>query len=93
MAGTARLDNKKFRSRFGTSHACSVVKRLLKLRPPGRRRVPLRIGFAAIGVLRHLSQALRRSRASCRATNSAVRIDPVQMVELTGAVWIDVAKM
>lgn len=93
MAGTARLDNKKFRSRFGAKPRMLGGEEVIEItgHPVG--------GVCPFGLASPLSVycdiSLKRFDEvvpAAGATNSAVRINPVQMAELTGAVWIDVAQ-
>jgi len=93
MAGTSRLDNKKFRSRFVTKPRMLGGEEVVEItgHPVG--------GVCPFGLASPLSVycdiSLKRFDEvvpAAGATNSAVRIDPVQLAELTGAVWIDVAQ-
>lgn len=90
-AGTKRLDNRKFRDRFGakprmlgaddvvsaTSHPIGGVC------PFG---LPSPLPVYCDKSLRDFSEVL----PAAGATNAAVRISPDLMVQLTGAEWVDV---
>lgn len=93
MAGTARLDNKKFRSRFGTKPRMLGGEDVVEItgHPVG--------GVCPFGLASALpvycDVSLRRFDEVVPAagdTNAAVRISPLYMAELTGGVWIDVAQ-
>jgi prolyl-tRNA editing enzyme YbaK/EbsC (Cys-tRNA(Pro) deacylase) len=93
MAGTARLDNRKFRARFGA-----------KPRMLGGEEVVDATGHPIGGVCPfglssplpvYCDMSLRlfdEVVPAAGATNAAVRIAPERMAELTGAVWIDIAE-
>lgn len=93
MAGMARLDNRKFRARFGA-----------KPRMLGGDEVAEITGHPVGGVCPfglstplpvYCDISLKRFDdvvPAAGATNAAVRIDPLRMAELTGGIWIDVAK-
>ncbi|TNM66544.1 YbaK/EbsC family protein [Aliirhizobium smilacinae] len=93
MAGTARLDNKKFRSRFGTKPRMLGGEDVVEItsHPVG--------GVCPFGLTSDLpvycDVSLQRFDEVVPAagdTNAAVRINPMHMARLTGAVWIDVAQ-
>ncbi len=93
MAGTARLDNKKFRDLFTAKPRMLGGEEVVDItgHPIG--------GVCPFGLASALpvycDMSLRRFDEvvpAAGATNSAVRISPVRMAELTGAVWIDVAQ-
>jgi Uncharacterized conserved protein len=93
MSGMSRLDNRKFRDRFGpkprmlgsdevvalTSHPVGGV-------CPFGLATPLPV-YCDVSLKRHAIVV-----PAAGAINAAVRIAPDHMAELTGAVWIDVAQ-
>ncbi|MBW6423599.1 YbaK/EbsC family protein [Rhizobium sp. XQZ8] len=93
MSGTSRLDNRKFRDRFGpkprmlggeevvamTSHPVGGV-------CPFGLATPLPV-YCDIS-LKKFNEVV----PAAGATNAAVRIQPERMADLTGATWIDVAQ-
>lgn len=92
-AGTARLDNRKFKDHFGGKprmlDADEVV--VATSHPVG--------GICPFGLPTPLpiycDESLRRFAEvvpAAGATNAAVRISPTRMVELTAAQWIDVCQ-
>lgn len=93
MAGTARLDNKKFRTRFSSKPRMLGGEDVVEItgHPVG--------GVCPFGLASSLPVYCDISHKrfdevvpAAGATNSAVRISPIRMAELTGAVWIDVAQ-
>lgn len=93
MAGTARLDNKKFRSRFGAKPRMLGGEEVVEMtsHPVG--------GVCPFGLASPLpvycDVSLQRFDEVVPAagdTNAAVRISPSRMADLTGGVWIDVAQ-
>ncbi len=90
-AGTKRLDNRKFRDRFGTKPrmlgADDVVSATSHpiggVCPFG---LPSALPVYCDISLRDFSEVL----PAAGATNAAVRISPDLMVQLTGAEWVDV---
>ncbi len=93
MSGMSRLDNRKFRDRFGP-----------KPRMLGGEDVVAITGHPVGGVCPfglatplpiYCDVSLKRFAEvvpAAGATNAAVRIDTERMVELTGATWIDIAQ-
>lgn len=93
MAGTARLDNRKFRSQFGIKPRMMEGHHVFQLtgHPVGgvcpfglASAVPV---FCDVS-LRDLEEVI----PAAGAANAAVRIDPARMATLTGAEWIDVCQ-
>ena len=91
--GTARLDNRKFRDRFGVKprmlDAGEVV--AATSHPVG--------GVCPFGLPQALPvycdvslKAFGKVVPAAGATNAAVRLTPARLAELTGAEWIDVCK-
>ena len=94
MSGTARLDNRKFKDRFGakakmldadevvaaTSHPVGGVC------PFGLPR-PLRV-YADLSL-----RAFDETVPAAGDTHAAIRISPDRLVELTAAEWVDVAQV
>ncbi len=90
-AGTKRLDNRKFRDRFGTKprmlgadEVVSATSHPIGGVCPFGLPSPLPV-YCDIS-LRDFSEVL----PAAGATNAAVRISPDLMVQLTGAEWVDV---
>jgi prolyl-tRNA editing enzyme YbaK/EbsC (Cys-tRNA(Pro) deacylase) len=93
MSGTSRLDNRKFRDRFGT-----------KPRMLGGEEVACLTGHPVGGVCPfglatplpiYCDESLRRFAEvvpAAGATNAAVRLTPDRMANLTGATWVDVGQ-
>lgn len=91
--GDARLDNKKYKARFGT-----------KARMLGFEEVEAETGHPVGGVCPfglakphsiYLDECLKTYDVvvpAAGATNAAVHISPARMAELTGAEWIDVSE-
>jgi prolyl-tRNA editing enzyme YbaK/EbsC (Cys-tRNA(Pro) deacylase) len=93
MAGTARLDNKKFRAHFGAKPRMLGGDEVVEVtgHPVG--------GVCPFGLATPLAVycdvSLRQFTEvvpAAGAINAAVRIDPLRMAELTAAAWIDVAQ-
>lgn len=93
MAGTARLDNKKFRSRFGAKPRMLGGDDVVEItgHPVG--------GVCPFGLASPLPvycdislQRFDQVVPAAGSTNSAVRISPSRLADLTGAAWIDVAQ-
>jgi prolyl-tRNA editing enzyme YbaK/EbsC (Cys-tRNA(Pro) deacylase) len=93
MAGTARLDNKKFRTRFGAKPRMLDGETVTEMtgHPIG--------GVCPFGLTTPLPvycdlslQRFEEVVPAAGATNAAVRISPLHMAQLTGGVWIDVAQ-
>jgi prolyl-tRNA editing enzyme YbaK/EbsC (Cys-tRNA(Pro) deacylase) len=92
-AGMARLDNKKFRERFGAKPRMLGAEDVVAVtsHPVG--------GVCPFGLPSDLAvycdESLRKYTEvvpAAGATNSAVRISPTRMVELTKAEWVDVCQ-
>lgn len=90
-AGTKRLDNRKFRDRFGTKprmlgadDVVSATSHPIGGVCPFGLPSPLPV-YCDIS-LRDFSEVL----PAAGATNAAVRISPDLMAQLTGAEWVDV---
>ncbi len=93
MAGTARLDNRKFRSQFSAKPRMLGGDDVVEItgHPVG--------GVCPFGLASPLPvycdislQRFDQVVPAAGATNSAVRISPSRLANLTGAVWIDVAQ-
>lgn len=93
MAGTARLDNRKFRSQFNAKPRMLRGDDVVEItgHPVG--------GVCPFGLASPLPvycdislQRFDQVVPAAGATNSAVRISPSRLADLTGAVWIDVAQ-
>lgn len=93
MAGTARLDNRKFRSQFSAKPRMLGGDDVVEItgHPVG--------GVCPFGLASPLPvycdislQRFDQVVPAAGATNSAVRISPSRLADLTGAVWIDVAQ-
>ena len=92
-AGMSRLDNKKFRERFGAKPRMLGPEEVVEVtsHPVG--------GVCPFGLPSELKvycdESLRKYAEvvpAAGATNSAVRISPQRMVELTKAEWVDVCQ-
>ncbi len=93
MSGTSRLDNRKFRDRFGT-----------KPRMLGAEEVTALTGHPVGGVCPfglaspipvYCDLSLRRHAEvlpAAGAINAAVRISPEHMAELAGGTWVDISQ-
>ena len=93
MAGTSRLDNRKFRDRFGAKPRMLAGEEVTEItsHPIG--------GVCPFGLASPLPiycdvslQRFAEVVPAAGATNAAVRINPQRMAELTGAIWIDVGQ-
>lgn len=91
--GTARLDNKKFRTRFGTKP------RMLALDEVERETGHPVGGVCPFGLTADLKvycdrslQAYDEVVPAAGGVNAAVRIAPARMAELTRAEWVDVCE-
>ncbi|MFB2549701.1 YbaK/EbsC family protein [Ensifer soli] len=91
--GDARLDNKKFKARFGTKA------RMLAFDEVERETGHPVGGVCPFGVAGRLRiycdvslKAFDEVVPAAGAPNAAVRIDPVRMATLTGAEWVDVSQ-
>lgn len=93
MAGTARLDNRKFRARFGAKPRMLAGEDVAEItgHPIG--------GVCPFGLATALSvycdislERFEEVVPAAGAINAAVRIAPSRMAELTQATWIDIAQ-
>ena len=92
MGGAARLDNQKYKARFGTKAKMLNAEEIVRetshpvggVCPFGLPK-PLRV-FADISL-----KAFDIVIPAAGATNAAVKITPQHMVDLVGAEWVDVA--
>lgn len=94
MGGTARLDNRKYKDRFGTKAKMLNAEEVVHWtgHPIG--------GVCPFGLPHKLKiycdeslKAFAEVIPAAGAINAAIRISPARMAELTGAEWIDVAQM
>ena len=92
-AGTSRLDNRKFKDAFSAKPRMLGAEEVLELtsHPVG--------GVCPFGVATPLPvycdislQRFEEVVPAAGATNSAVRITPQRLAELTGAGWVDVCQ-
>lgn len=92
-SGTSRLDNKKFKAQFGGKPRMLGAEEVLELtsHPVG--------GVCPFGVATPMPifcdaslKAFDEVVPAAGATNSAVRITPDRMAELTEATWVDVCQ-
>ena len=92
-SGTARLDNRKFKDRFGGKGRMLDAEEVVAMtsHPVG--------GVCPFGLPTPLpvycDESLRQFAEvvpAAGATNAAVRITPERMAKLTGAEWVDVCK-
>ena len=93
MAGTARLDNRKFRDRFDAKPRMLAGEDVLELtsHPVGGVcpfGLATRIAVYCDISLKNFAEVIPAAGAS----NAAVRISPARMAELTSAEWIDVCQ-
>jgi prolyl-tRNA editing enzyme YbaK/EbsC (Cys-tRNA(Pro) deacylase) len=93
MAGTARLDNRKFRTQFGAKPRMLEAEIVAEITGhpvggvcPFGLETPLQV-YCDIS-LKRFDQVV----PAAGATNAAVRIAPSRMAELTGGIWIDIAQ-
>jgi prolyl-tRNA editing enzyme YbaK/EbsC (Cys-tRNA(Pro) deacylase) len=93
MAGTTRLDNRKFKNRFGAKPRMLGGEDVVQItgHPVG--------GVCPFGLATPLpvycDESLRQFEEvvpAAGATNAAVRISPDRMAALTGATWVDVGQ-
>jgi prolyl-tRNA editing enzyme YbaK/EbsC (Cys-tRNA(Pro) deacylase) len=93
MAGTARLDNRKFRARFGQKPRMLESEQVAEItgHPVGgvcpfglKTSLPVYCDMS----LRQFDEVL----PAAGATNAAVRINPSRMADLTGSDWVDVVQ-
>jgi prolyl-tRNA editing enzyme YbaK/EbsC (Cys-tRNA(Pro) deacylase) len=93
MAGTARLDNRKFRDRFGVKPRMLGGEDVLELTShPVGGVCPFGLP-SALPIYCDVSlQKFPEVIPAAGASNAAVRINPTRMSELTGAEWIDVCQ-
>jgi prolyl-tRNA editing enzyme YbaK/EbsC (Cys-tRNA(Pro) deacylase) len=93
MAGTTRLDNRKFKDLFGTKPRMLGGDDVVQVtgHPVG--------GVCPFGLLSPLpvycDQSLRRFDVvvpAAGAINAAVRISPERMAEVTDALWVDIGQ-
>jgi prolyl-tRNA editing enzyme YbaK/EbsC (Cys-tRNA(Pro) deacylase) len=91
--GTARLDNRKFKDRFGAKPRMLGVDEVVAAtsHPVG--------GVCPFGLLRPLPvycdislNAFDEVVPAAGAVNAAVRLSPVRLAELAGAEWVDICK-
>lgn len=93
MAGTARLDNRKFRTQFGSKPRMLDAGTVAEITGhpvggvcPFGLETPLQV-YCDIS-LKRFDEVV----PAAGATNAAVRISPSRMAELTGGIWIDIAQ-
>ena len=93
LAGTARLDNRKFRDRFGAKPRMLEADEVEALTShPVGGVCPFGLP-APLPVYCDLSlRAFDEVVPAAGATNAAVRIAPARLVALTGAEWADLAQ-
>lgn len=93
MSGTSRLDNRKFRDRFGAKPRMLGSEEVMAItsHPVGgvcpfglATPVPVYCDVS----LRKFSEVV----PAAGAINAAVRIGPDRMADLTGAIWVDVSQ-
>ena len=91
-SGDARIDNKKYKARFGTKA------RMLDLAEVEAETSHPVGGVCPFGLPKPMAiycdlslKAYDMVVPAAGATNAAVRISPDRMAELTGATWIDIA--
>jgi prolyl-tRNA editing enzyme YbaK/EbsC (Cys-tRNA(Pro) deacylase) len=93
MSGTARLDNRKYKARFGAKAKMLDAEEVLAATshpvggvcPFGLPR-PLRI-YADVSL-----RAFAQTVPAAGAAHAALRIAPERLVQLSGAEWVDVAE-
>jgi prolyl-tRNA editing enzyme YbaK/EbsC (Cys-tRNA(Pro) deacylase) len=93
MSGTARLDNRKYKDRFGAKAKMLDAEEVLAATshpvggvcPFGLPR-PLRI-YADVSL-----RAFAETVPAAGAAHAALRIAPERLVQLSGAEWVDVAE-
>ncbi len=92
-AGTTRLDNRKFRDRFGAkARMLDADEVLAATSHPVGGVCPFGLP-APLPVYCDVSlRAFDEVVPAAGATNAAVRLDPARMVQLTGAEWVDVCR-
>ncbi|HWK68095.1 MAG TPA: YbaK/EbsC family protein [Rhizobiaceae bacterium] len=92
-SGTARLDNRKFKDRFGGKARMLEAEQVLEAtsHPVG--------GVCPFGLPSPMPvycdvslQAFEEVVPAAGATNAAVRLSPQRMAELTGAEWVDLCQ-
>ncbi len=91
--GTTRLDNRKFRDRFGAKACMLDADEVLAATShpvggvcPFGLPAPLPV-YCGVSL-----RAFDEVVPAAGATNAAVRLDPARMVQLTGAEWVDVCR-
>ncbi|MGB3646097.1 MAG: YbaK/EbsC family protein [Mesorhizobium sp.] len=91
--GTTRLDNRKFRDRFGAkARMLDADEVLAATSHPVGGVCPFGLP-APLPVYCDVSlRAFDEVVPAAGATNAAVRLDPARMVQLTGAEWVDVCR-
>lgn len=94
MGGTARLDNRKYKDRFGVKAKMLNAEEVVTLtgHPIGGVcpfGLPTPLKIYADESLKAFDEVI----PAAGAINAAVRIAPARMAELTGAEWIDVAQV
>jgi prolyl-tRNA editing enzyme YbaK/EbsC (Cys-tRNA(Pro) deacylase) len=92
-SGTARLDNRKFKNRFGAKPRMLDADEVVRVTShPVGGVCP----FGLPGPLRILCDVSLKPFdevvPAAGATNAAVRMSPAQLVDLTGAEWIDLCQ-
>jgi prolyl-tRNA editing enzyme YbaK/EbsC (Cys-tRNA(Pro) deacylase) len=93
MAGTARLDNRKFRTQFGSKPRMLDAETVAEITGhpvggvcPFGLETPLPV-YCDLS-LKQFAEVV----PAAGAINAAVRISPGRMAELTGGIWIDIAQ-
>ncbi|WP_027486619.1 YbaK/EbsC family protein [Allorhizobium undicola] len=92
-AGMARLDNRKFRDRFGAKPKMPEAEEVLaRTGHPVGGVCPFGLATPMAIYCDRSLQAHAEILPAAGAGNSAVRLTPDRLIELTGAEWVDVCQ-
>lgn len=93
-SGMARIDNRKFKARFGVKPRMLGAEEVLELTShPVGGVCPFGVATALPVYADHSLQRHAVVIPAAGAPNAAVRISPARMVELTQAEWVDVCNV
>lgn len=91
-SGDARIDNKKFKDRFGKGKMLPAEEVMTLTGHPVGGVCPFGLAHPLQIYLDHSLQKYDEVLPAAGATHTAVRISPARMAEITGGTWVDVCE-